>query len=145
MSSCLPFSSHFEHFSEPGAESRMRADSSNLPLCPYYFRVACYATQLLHKSFWCFFRVSEAIWWILGASELRERGLRRKLAPKAPSRKCHFRGVLGRPRLAQSCSRALLAALGCSRLLLDCSWLLLAAPGCSQRFPPPSAKHHPRQ
>jgi hypothetical protein len=24
-------------------------------------RVACYATQLLHKSFWCFFRVSEPI------------------------------------------------------------------------------------
>ena len=27
-------------------------------------RVACYATQLLHKSIWWFFRVSEAIWWI---------------------------------------------------------------------------------
>ena len=90
-------------------------------------RVA-WATQLLHKSIWCFFRVSEKILWILGASELRERGLRRKLAPKAPSRKCHFRGVLGRPRLAQSCSRALLAALGCSLLLLTAPGLLLAAP-----------------
>ena len=75
-------------------------------------------------------------------SGLRERGLRRNLAPKAPSRKCHVRGVLGRPGLAQSCSRAILAALGCSRLLLGCSWLLPAPPTTKPQAHPEHDTQH---
>ena len=51
-----------------------------------------------------------------------------KPANQSPQGKCHVWAALGRPGLAQRCSRALLALLGS----LGCSGLLLAAPGRPQ-------------
>ena len=132
---------NFDHFLALGDLRRQEPDSSNFPFPMYsssfLFR-KCSTSHVRSLSF----ASASRFWGFRVPSGLGDEVCKGKPANQSPQGKCHVWGVLGRPGLAQRCSRALLALLGCSWAAAGCSWSAPALPPESPREQPNHYNQH---